>query len=206
MFNPMTLEGKTIVVTGAGQGIGRAVANTIMKLGGRVVAVDRNQDGLNEFQGEAPADRLIIAVGDVTDDDFVTATVDEAAEWGGRIDGLVNNAGISRPAMIHKMDKGTWNAVVDVNLTAPFMFLQAVGRKMLARLEEGGQASGSIINISSDAGRRWPGQLCSSKGRNQRPHHVGRARMGGQGNPRQLGCLRRRGDPDDRGRQGREVS
>ncbi len=154
MFNPMTLEGKTIVVTGAGQGIGRAVANTIMKLGGRVVAVDRNQDGLNEFQGEAPADRLIIAVGDVTDDDFVTATVDEAAEWGGRIDGLVNNAGISRPAMIHKMDKGTWNAVVDVNLTAPFMFLQAVGRKMLARLEEGGQASGSIINISSDAGRR----------------------------------------------------
>ena len=154
MFNPMTLEGKTIVVTGAGQGIGRAVANTIMKLGGRVVAVDRNQDGLNEFQGEVPADRLIIAVGDVTDDDFVTATVDEAAEWGGRIDGLVNNAGISRPAMIHKMDKGTWNAVVDVNLTAPFMFLQAVGRKMLARLEEGGQASGSIINISSDAGRR----------------------------------------------------
>lgn len=154
MFNPMSLEGKAIVVTGAGQGIGRAIANAVLKLGGRVVAIDRNPDGLNELRDVAPADRLIVALGDVTDDDFVTATVDKAAEWGGRIDGLVNNAGISRPAMIHKMDKGTWNAVIDVNLTAPFLFLQAVGKKMLDQSAAGAQAPGAIVNISSDAGRR----------------------------------------------------
>jgi len=154
MFNPMSLEAKTVVVTGAGQGIGRAIANAVLELGGRVVAIDRNPEGLNELRAEAPADRLMVAVGDVTDHAFVTATVDKAAEWGGRIDGLVNNAGISRAAMIHKMDKDTWNAVLDVNLTAPFLFLQAVGQKMLDQAAAGDQSPGSIVNISSDAGRR----------------------------------------------------
>ena len=154
MHNPMTLENKTIVVTGAAQGIGRAIANSILGLGGRVVAVDRNADALAQFSNEAATERLITAAGDVTDGDFVNATVDTAADWGGSIEGLVNNAGISRAAMIHKMDMETWQAVIDVNLTAPFRLLQAVGRKMLAQAAAGEKAPGSIVNISSDAGRR----------------------------------------------------
>lgn len=154
MYNPMTLENKTIVVTGAGQGIGRAIANSVMLLGGRVVAIDRNAETLAQFASEAATDRLVTAAGDVTDGDFVTTTIDKAAEWNGGIDGLVNNAGISRPAMIHKMDMETWEAVINVNLTAPFRLLQAVGQKMLAQAAAGQKAPGSIVNISSDAGRR----------------------------------------------------
>ncbi|MEP6869950.1 MAG: SDR family NAD(P)-dependent oxidoreductase, partial [Novosphingobium sp.] len=67
MFNPMTLEGKTIIVTGAGQGIGRAIAESILQLGGRVVAMDRNEDTLAEFLDEVKSDKLMIAAGDVTD-------------------------------------------------------------------------------------------------------------------------------------------
>jgi len=80
--------------------------------------------------------------------------VEEADKWAGGIDGLVNNAGISRAAMIHRMDIETWDAVIDVNLTAPFRLMQAVGRKMLEQAAAGDKAPGAIVNISSDAGRR----------------------------------------------------
>ncbi len=123
MSNPMTLEGKSILVTGAGQGIGRAIATAILELGGRVVAIDRNPETLDELRREARSDRLTVAVGDVCNADFVTNTVNDAYRASGRIDGLVNNAGITRPAMIHKMEMDTWTSVMDVNLTAPFRFL-----------------------------------------------------------------------------------
>ena len=154
MINPMSLENRSVIVTGAGQGIGRAIANGILALGGRVVAMDRNANALREFQNEVGGDRLMIADGDVTDGAFVMATVEEADKWAGGIDGLVNNAGISRAAMIHRMDIETWDAVIDVNLTAPFRLMQAVGRKMLERAAAGEKAPGAIVNISSDAGRR----------------------------------------------------
>jgi len=154
MINPMSLENRSVIVTGAGQGIGRAIANGILALGGRVVAMDRNANALREFQNEVGGDRLMIADGDVTDGTFVTATVEGADKWAGGIDGLVNNAGISRAAMIHRMDIETWDAVIDVNLTAPFRLMQAVGRKMLERATAGEKAPGAIVNISSDAGRR----------------------------------------------------
>jgi 3-oxoacyl-[acyl-carrier protein] reductase len=154
MINPMSLEGKAVIVTGAGQGIGRAIASGIIELGGRVIAMDRNAEALDMFQQERGVDCLMTAVGDVTDGSFVTATVDKAAEWAGGIDGLVNNAGISRASMIHKMDMDAWDAVINVNLTAPFRLLQAVGQKMLAQAKAGSKAPGAIVNISSDAGRR----------------------------------------------------
>lgn len=153
MLNPMTLEGKTIIVTGAGQGIGRAIATTVLELGGNVVAMDRNKETLDDFGKEAGLDRLVLAAGDVTDAGFVAETVDRAAERTGRVDGLVNNAGITRPGMIHKMERDDWDAVLEVNLTAPFLLLKAVGQKMLAAAKKG-QPGGSIVNISSDAGRR----------------------------------------------------
>lgn len=154
MSNPMTLEGKSILVTGAGQGIGRAIATAILELGGRVVAIDRNPETLDELRREERSDRLTVAVGDVCNADFVTNTVNDAYRASGRIDGLVNNAGITRPAMIHKMEMDTWTSVMDVNLTAPFRFLQAVGRKMLEQAQSGQPTPGAIVNISSDAGRR----------------------------------------------------
>jgi 3-oxoacyl-[acyl-carrier protein] reductase len=149
----MALTGKCILVTGAGQGIGRAIALGVIGLGGNVVAVDRNGETLEQLVREQGAERLKAAVGDVTDQNFIESTVEETQATYGRIDGLVNNAGIARPAMIHKMDRATWDTVLEVNLTAPFLLLQAVGRKMLGQAA-GGASGGSIVNISSDAGRR----------------------------------------------------
>lgn len=154
MHNPMTLEAKCVLVTGAGQGIGRAISEAILLLGGRVVAIDRNPDTLEDFRRDAASDRLTTIVGDVTDPKFVADAVESAHGITGRIDGLVNNAGITRPAMIHKMPMEAWNAVLGVNLTAPFLFLQAVGRKMLEQKKSGDGQPGAIVNISSDAGRR----------------------------------------------------
>jgi NAD(P)-dependent dehydrogenase (short-subunit alcohol dehydrogenase family) len=78
----------------------------------------------------------------------------------GAVHGLVNNAGITRPAMIEKMTVEQWQQVLDVHLSGSFYFLQAVGRHALARARAGDRSSASIVSISSDAGRRGTiGQL-----------------------------------------------
>jgi 3-oxoacyl-[acyl-carrier protein] reductase len=72
----------------------------------------------------------------------------------GAVHGLVNNAGIIRPAMIEKMTPKEWQDVIDVHLTGTFFWTQAVGRHMVARAKGGDASGGSIVNISSDAGRK----------------------------------------------------
>lgn len=72
----------------------------------------------------------------------------------GGVDGLINNAGITRAAMIDKMSFAAWQSVIDVNLSGPFLFLQAVGRAMIEKAKAGDKAPGAIVNVSSDAGRR----------------------------------------------------
>ncbi|WP_295528133.1 SDR family NAD(P)-dependent oxidoreductase [uncultured Pseudacidovorax sp.] len=154
-MNPLvTLQDRTVVVTGAGQGIGKALTELIVELDGRVVAVDMNGDTLRAAMAELPADRVMTVVGSVTDAALATRAVDEAVERFGALHGLVNNAGITRPAMIEKMTDQQWKDVIDVHLTGSFYWLQAVGRHMVARSRGGDTRGGSIINISSDAGRK----------------------------------------------------
>src|SRR2546428_5224244 len=150
----LSLKNKSIVVTGAAQGIGRAIADLALKLGATVTAVDLNAGALEAFRDEAGKDRVLLMVGSVADIEFAQRTVDEAVAKFGALHGLVNNAGITRPAMIEKMKVEDWQQVIDVHLSGSFYFLQAAGRHMLARARAGDKASGSIINISSDAGRR----------------------------------------------------
>jgi 3-oxoacyl-[acyl-carrier protein] reductase len=150
--NPMTLAGRTILVTGAGQGIGRAVVERALALGAKIAAVDLNPATLAEVAAAAPEGWVHPLVGDVADADFVEQAVSEAREKLGPIRGLVNNAGITRPAMIDKMPLESWEAVLRVHLTASFLFTQAVGRDMVARAKAGEAAAGAIVNISSDAG------------------------------------------------------
>lgn len=150
----LSLKNKSIVVTGAAQGIGRAIADLALKLGATVTAVDLNAGALEAFRDEAGKDRVLPMVGSVADIEFAQRTVDEAVAKFGAVHGLVNNAGITRPAMIEKMKVEDWQQVVDVHLSGSFYFLQAAGRHMLARSRAGDKAAGSIINISSDAGRR----------------------------------------------------
>jgi 3-oxoacyl-[acyl-carrier protein] reductase len=149
-----SLKGKSIIVTGAAQGIGRAIAELALELGALVTVVDVNGDPLRSFAESAGKDRVLPMTGSVADIDFAQRTVEEAVGKFGAVHGLVNNAGIVRAAMIEKMSKDAWQQVIDVHLSGSFYFLQAAGRHMLERSRNGDAAGGSIVNISSDAGRR----------------------------------------------------
>ncbi len=154
MKNPMSLEGRNIIVTGAGQGVGEAAAELIVELGGKAILVDIQDEkiaALAEKLGEANAE---FHVGSVADPGFVQDMVGSSVRDNGAVHGLVNNAGIVRAAMIHKMSYEVWQQVIDVNLTGVYLCLQAVGRHMLERSKDGDKAPGSIVNVSSIAGRR----------------------------------------------------
>jgi 3-oxoacyl-[acyl-carrier protein] reductase len=148
-----TLTGKAIIVTGAAQGIGKGIVELALERGACVAAVDVNADGLAALGGGDDA-RLLRLTGSVADPDFAQRVVDESAARFGAVHGLVNNAGIIRPAMIEKMSLAAWRDVIEVHLSGSFYFLQATGRHMLARAQTGDRAPGAIVNISSDAGRR----------------------------------------------------
>jgi len=152
MQDVMSLKGKTIVITGAAQGIGQAIATLAIGLGARVVGIDINGDKLGAFAATMSG-QLLIYVGSVADPEFTEATVREIKARIGDIHGLVNNAGITRPAMIEKMTLQQWSEVISVHLTGAFLWTQAVGRIMVAQGRAGRESAGSIVNISSDAGR-----------------------------------------------------
>lgn len=154
MKNPMNLQGHNIIVTGAAQGIGEAIARLVVDLGGKAILVDTQGDKLDALALQLGADRTQIHVGSVADPAFVQDMVAQAVKDNGAIHGLVNNAGIVRAAMIHKMSAQTWQQVIDVNLSGVFYCLQEVGRHMLERAAAVDKAPAVIVNISSDAGRR----------------------------------------------------
>ena len=155
MINPMSLENQVIIVTGAGQGIGRGVAQLAAELGAKVVVNDLNEDGVKETAEQIGGNARAL-VGNVADPDFPEKLVKFALDEFGDINGLVNNAGIVRAAMIHKMDRATWQQVIDVNLTGVFACLQAVGSyyRDQAQKDPDSAARRAIVNVSSDAGRR----------------------------------------------------
>ncbi len=158
MRNPMQLTGKTVIVTGAGQGIGKAIAELVLDLDGNLVMVERNPETLAEVAGRMPQDRVLALQGNVADEVFAEQSVQKAVERFGAVHGLVNCAGITRPAMIEKMTIQQWQAVIDVNLTGCYLMLQAVGRHMIARAKQNmpqpAGVTGAIVNISSAAGKR----------------------------------------------------
>ena len=141
------LSGKAIIVTGAGRGIGRAVAKDLTGAGARLVLVARTEPELRRLAEELGEDRVAVVAGDVTDAATAAAAVARAAEWGGGVDGLVNNAGIGWSGPIHEMPLDAWRRLMDVNLTGVFLFTKAALPLMLR------QGHGHIINIASGAGR-----------------------------------------------------
>ncbi len=150
----VSLAGRTVIVTGAGQGIGQAISELVVGLGGNVVGLDMNAETLHAVYAKLPADRAMAVVGSVVDADLAAQTVADAVSRFGAVHGLVNNAGITRPAMIEKMTAKQWQEVIDVHLTGTFFWTQAAGRHMVQRSRDGDTSGGSIINISSDAGRK----------------------------------------------------
>lgn len=146
VITPGRFDGKTVIVTGAGSGIGRATASRIAREGGRVVAVDVSAERLEEFASEHEGFNIETLTADITDDAGVRSIVELA---GDHIDGLANIAGIMdamQPA--HEVEQDLWDRVMSVNLGGTFKLMKAVLPSMLEA------ASGSIVNISSEAGLR----------------------------------------------------
>ncbi|MBN9211624.1 MAG: SDR family NAD(P)-dependent oxidoreductase [Microbacterium sp.] len=138
--------GKTIIVTGAGSGIGRATAHRIANEGGRVIATDVVAERLDALTAELEGLDLATVVGDVSSAETIDALLDAA---GDRIDGLANVAGIMDGFLPpSEVDDATWDRVFAVNLTAPMRLTRAVLPRMI---EAGG---GAIVTVSSEAGLR----------------------------------------------------
>ncbi len=150
----VTLQGRTVIVTGAAQGIGNCIASLVVELGGNLVAVDRNAEKLASGLAHLSQERVLAITGDVTTPDLAPDVVNRSVRRFGAVHGLVNNAGIVRPAMIEKMSLDQWNEVLSVHLTGAFLFLQATGRHMVERVKSGDTAGNSIVNISSIAGSK----------------------------------------------------
>jgi 3-oxoacyl-[acyl-carrier protein] reductase len=151
----MDLQGKVIVITGAGQGIGRAIALAFAARGAAIAALDIHEKELAETCAlcQAQGVRALPFKADVTREAEVIAAQDAVVAAFGRLDVLVNNAGITRDALLVKVKDGAiaskmslaqWQAVLDVNLTGVFL----CGREAALRMIQLGQG-GVIINISS---------------------------------------------------------
>jgi 3-oxoacyl-[acyl-carrier protein] reductase len=150
----MSLENKVVMITGAAQGIGRSIAEMASELGAKLLLVDMNAEKLDEVMDVLGKDRARAYCGSVTDAGFVNTTVSDGVNTFGAIHALVNNAGIVQAAMVNKMEESQWDAVIEVNLKGAFLCLQAVGKHMIESAKAGQSAPGSIVNVSSDAGRR----------------------------------------------------
>jgi 3-oxoacyl-[acyl-carrier protein] reductase len=143
-----SLQGRTALVTGASQGIGRACAVALAKAGARVGLAARNETKLNEVAAEIATLGGAAAVFalDITSEESIKACAKAAVAHFGSIEILVNNAGITRDTLVLRMKRVDWDEVIQTNLTGTFLMTQALLSPMLkARW-------GRIINISSVVG------------------------------------------------------
>ena len=149
MASPASLDGQTALVTGGGRGIGRAIALALGEAGAEVV--------VNYSSSAAAADDVVATItaaggkayalqANVSIEADVDGLIKTVLERSGRLDVLVNNAGITRDGLLMRMKTSDWQSVIDLNLSGVFLCTRAVARPMLK------QKSGRIINITSVVG------------------------------------------------------
>ncbi len=147
------LDGRAALVTGAGQGIGRAFAHALGEAGARVAIVDIALPGAEAVAAELVAKGIdsIAVQADVTKPDAVQAMVDAVVKKWGHLDIAVNNAGIGAWVNVEDMSEAQWDRVLDLNLKGVFLCAQAAGRAMLAagygKIINTASMSGSIVNF-----------------------------------------------------------
>lgn len=146
------LEGKVVLVTGAGSGLGEATARAFAGVGCRLACVDVNQDALTRVcrELEENGTACLALPCDITDAAAVAAVVQSAGQWAGSLDMLVNCAAIDYTCSVAEMSVEQWDRELAVNLRGPFLFAHAVFPWMKQ------QGSGHIFNIASTAAvRAW---------------------------------------------------
>lgn len=145
----LALEGKVFLVTGGASGIGLAVVRELLADGANVAVCDMNPVCPAEFEGQ---DKVTYLQTDVTNAESVHAAVNAVVAKYGKLDGIVNNAGINIPRLLvderhqYELDEAVWDKVMNVNLKGVFLCAQAAARVMVK------QGSGVIVNMSSESG------------------------------------------------------
>ncbi len=144
-------EKRVALVTGGSRGIGAAIVKRLAKDGCHVVAMARNAEKLIEVVEQVKGQEGSAEpwVCDIADPKALAAAVEQIADKHGRLDVLVNNAGITKDGLLLRMEDADWDAVIDTNLKSAFVTIRAAARSMI-RLRGG--VGGRIINISSVAG------------------------------------------------------
>ena len=141
-------NGKTVVVTGSARGIGYEIALVLGQEGYSVVLSDVNAEGLEKSRQamESQGISVLAVAANVSKADDADHLIEESEKWKGRLDVVVNNAGITRDGLIMKMTEEAWDAVLNVNLKGTFLVSRAASRFMVK------QKSGVVINIASVIG------------------------------------------------------
>lgn len=154
---------ETVLVTGAGRGLGRGIAAAFLAEGAHVALADIDEgllDATVSQLGESDPERVMGIPADVSSAHDARRMVDLTLAWRGRINHLVNNAGVVRIAALVDVTDSDWDRVIAVNLTGVFLGMRAVLPHMLER------GAGSIVNIASQAGKRgnrYIAPYCASK-------------------------------------------
>lgn len=142
-------EGRTALVTGAASGIGRATVERLLAEGATVVGTDVEDDPGDPADG---SDRYTYRRADVRDEAAMTAAVAAAVEAGGRLDGLVNAAGVAGAGPVHELELAEWERVVSINLTGTFVAAKAALRQMVTQERRPDGQRGSIVALASIEG------------------------------------------------------
>lgn len=159
------LDGRAVIVTGGGRGLGRAYCLELGSLGASVVVNDIGVTLGGEQSDESPAEEVarlveaaggkaIVDGGSVTDREAVAAMVKRTVEVFGRLDGIVNNAGITRDRMLVSMSEADFDSVLDVHVKGTFNLMQLAAQHWRERSKEGEAVSGRVVNTVSGSGLR----------------------------------------------------
>ena len=161
VFRPGLFDGRLVVVTGGGSGIGRCTAHELAALGARVVLIGRKLDKLQAVRDEIAQDggQAELEVCDIRQEDVVRQTVAAIVASHGRIDGLVNNAGGQYITPLEQISAKGWQAVIDTNLTGGFLMARECYLQSMQR------TGGAIVNIVADIWGSMPGMAHSGAAR-----------------------------------------
>lgn len=154
IFRDKAFQGKNIIVTGAGSGIGRCVTHELSSLGANVILIGRNIEKLRSTSDEIEQEynkKSTFFSCDIRDENAVKSTVQSALEECKTIDGLVNNAGGQFPSPLADISLNGWNAVISNNLTGGFILSKEVYNQCMK------QNGGAIVNIVADMWHGMPG-------------------------------------------------
>lgn len=145
------LKGKTVLITGASRGIGYATAEAFLKEGANAALCAVKEESLikakEDLLAKYPSAKIFIKTTDVSDEAQVKDFVDGALKEFGAIDVLVNNAGITKDALVIRMSQADWDAVLNINLKGAFLMSKACAKEMMKA------RSGAIVNITSVVGQ-----------------------------------------------------